>query len=112
MIRPVGTPTTQKNSLTGTLNAGTYVRSVNGIYRPLGVGRVQKVRDHQCKVEFNPTVFSLPPYRSENKILKLDEVVACPTPLELAGTGAWDEAWKFDLRSMAARFFGLTKRCH
>lgn len=82
---------------------------MNGIYRALGVGRVQKVRDHQCKVEFNPTVFSRPPYRSENKILKLDEVVVCRTPLELAGTGTWDEAWKFDLRQMAARFLCLNK---
>jgi superfamily II DNA or RNA helicase len=103
----VGTPTTQKKS--STLDAGTHVRSVNGIYRPLGVGRVQKVRDHQCKVEFNPTVFSRPPYRSENKILKLDEVVVCLTPQELASTGAWDEAWKFDLRQMAARFLCLNK---
>src|SRR5713226_4135407 len=106
---PVGTPTTQKKSLTDALDAGTHVRSVNGIYRPLGVGRVQKVREHQCKVEFNPTVFSRPPYRSENKILKLDEVVVCRTPLELAGTGTWDEAWKFDLRQMAARFLCLNK---
>ena len=105
----MGTPTTQKSSSTGALDAGTHVRSVNGIYRPLGVGRVQKVRDHQCKVEFNPAVFSRPPYRSENKILKLDEVVVCPTPLELAGLGTWDEAWKFDLRQMAARFLCLNK---
>ncbi len=105
----MGTPTTQKKSLTDALDAGTHVRSVNGIYRPLGVGRVQKVREHQCKVEFNPTVFSRPPYRSENKILKLDEVVVCRTPLELAGTGTWDEAWKFDLRQMAARFLCLNK---
>jgi len=105
----VGTPTTQKSSLTGTLDAGTHVRSVNGIYRTLGVGRVQKVRDQQCKVEFNPTVFSRPPYRSENKILKLEEIVVCPTPLELAGTDTWDEAWKFDLRQMAARFLCLNK---
>src|SRR5438094_2631008 len=47
------------------------------------VGRVQKVKDHQCKVEFNPSVFSRPPYRSENKILGLDEIEVCPTPLEL-----------------------------
>ncbi len=91
------------------LDAGTHVRSVNGIYRLLGVGRVQKLRDHQCKVEFNPTVFSSPPYRSENKILKLEEVVVCPTPLELAGVDNWDEAWKFDLRQMAARFLCLNK---
>ena len=51
------------------VEAGVFVRSSNKIYKPLGVGRVQKVRDSQCKVEFNPTVFSRPPYRSENKIL-------------------------------------------
>jgi superfamily II DNA or RNA helicase len=88
---------------------GTSVRSASPIYVPLGVGRIQKVKDHQCKVEFNPTVFSRPPYRSENKILKLEEVVVCPTPLELAETGTWDEAWKFDLRQMAARFLCLNK---
>jgi superfamily II DNA or RNA helicase len=87
----------------------TRVRSVNGIYRGLGVGCVQKVRDQQCKVEFNPTVFSRPPYRSENKILQVDEVVVCPAPLELAEAKEWDESWKFDLRQMAARFLCLNK---
>jgi superfamily II DNA or RNA helicase len=88
---------------------GTRVRSVNSIYKALGVGRVQKVKDHQCKVEFNPTVFSRPPYRSENKILHLAEIQVCPTPLELAKAEHWDEAWKFDLRQMAARFLCLNK---
>src|SRR5260370_10577894 len=92
-----------------TPSPGIHVRSFNDIYRSLGVGRIQKVRNSLCKVEFNPTVFSRPPYRSENKILKLDEVVACPSPLELAGTGTWNEAWKFDLRQMAARFLCLNK---
>jgi superfamily II DNA or RNA helicase len=105
----VGTPIAQKSSRTGTLDVGTCVRSVNEIYRPLGVGRVQKVREYQCKVEFNPTVFSRPPYRSENKILKLNEIVVCHTPLELAQSGTWDEAWKFDLRQLAARFLCLNK---
>ena len=91
------------------LQPGAHVRSVNGIYRSLGVGRVQKVKDHQCKVEFNPSVFSRPPYRSENKILGLDEIEVCPTPLELAKADQWDEAWKFDLRQMAARFLTLNK---
>ncbi len=94
---------------TATIEPGTHVRSVNGIYKPLGVGRVQKVKDSQCKVEFNPSVFSRPPYRSENKILQLDEIEVCPTPLELAKAGRWDEAWKFDLRQMAARFLTLNK---
>jgi superfamily II DNA or RNA helicase len=82
---------------------------MNGIYKALGVGRIQKVKDHQCKVEFNPTVFSRPPYRSENKILQLVEVEVCPASLELARVGQWNEAWKFDLRQMAARFLCLNK---
>lgn len=97
---------TQKSA---TIGAGTHVKSLNGIYKPLGVGLVQKVKDHQCKVEFNPTVFSRPPYRSENKILQLDEIEVCPTPFELAEANNWDEAWKFDLRQMAARFLCLNK---
>jgi len=92
-----------------TLEPGSQVRSLKGIYRALGVGFVQKIKDHQCKVEFNPTVFSRPPYRSENKILQLDEIKICPTPFELAGANKWDEAWKFDLRQMAARFLCLNK---
>lgn len=104
----MGTSSTQQDK-TLTIGPGTDVRSVNGIYRPLGVGCVQKVKDHQCKVEFNPTVFSRPPYRSENKILQLEELETCPAPLELAHAGQWDEAWKFDLRQMAARFLCLNK---
>lgn len=67
------------------------------------------MKESQCKVEFNPTVFSRPPYRSENKILQLDEIEVCPSPLELARAGQWGEAWKFDLRQMAARFLCLNK---
>ncbi len=97
------------NHKTATVEPGTHVRSLNSHYRALGVGTVQKVRDTQCKVEFNPSVFSRPPFRSQNYILGLDEVEVCPTPLELAKTGRWDEAWKFDLRQMAARFLTLNK---
>jgi len=88
---------------------GTQVRSLNSIYRPFGVGKVQKVRDSLCKVEFNPCVFSRPPFRSQNYILSLDEVEVYPAPLELAKAGQWDEAWKFDLRQMAARFLTMNK---
>lgn len=105
----MNTPITRKDNLTETLCIGTHVHSVNGIYRALGVGRVQKVRDNQCKVEFNPTVFSAPPYRSENKILHLNEIEICPSAPELAKAGRWEEAWKFDLRQMAARFLCLNK---
>jgi superfamily II DNA or RNA helicase len=89
--------------------SGTHVRSRNSLYRALGVGRILKVKDRLCKVEFNPSVFSRPPFRSQNYILGLDEVEICPSPLELGKAGDWDEAWKFDLRQMAARFLTLNK---
>jgi superfamily II DNA or RNA helicase len=97
------------NRETAIIEPGAHVRSRNSNYRALGVGRVQKVKDNHCKVEFNPSVFSRPPFRSQNYILRLDEVEVCPTPLELAKAGQWDEAWKFDLRQMAARFLTLNK---
>ncbi len=53
------------------IKPGTHVRSRNTNYRALGVGRVQKVKDSQCKVEFNPSVFSRPPFPSQNYILRL-----------------------------------------
>lgn len=73
------------------------------------MGTVQKVRDSLCKVEYNPTVFSRPPHRSINYLQKITELEVCPTPLELAAAGKWDEAWRFDLRQMAARFLTLNK---
>ena len=97
------------NHKTVTLEPGAHVRSLSSIYRSYGVGKVQKVRDSLCKVEFNPSVFSRPPFRSQNFILSMDEVEICPTPLDLAKAGRWDEAWKFDLRQMAARFLTMNK---
>jgi superfamily II DNA or RNA helicase len=101
-------PATITNA-TNSLAPGAHVRSLNSIYRPLGVGRVQKVRDHQCKVEYNPTVFSKPPHRSVNYIQGLAELEVCPTALDIAKRGEWAEGWKFDLRQMAARFLTLNK---
>src|SRR5262249_37976726 len=92
-----------------TFEPGTHVRSLNAIYRALGVGRIQKVRDHQCKVEYNPSVFSRPPHRSINYIQALADLESCPTPLELAQLDQWGEGWKFDMRQMAARFLTLNK---
>jgi superfamily II DNA or RNA helicase len=97
------------NHKTVTAESGTHVRSQNSLYRAFGVGRVLKVKDRLCKVEFNPSVFSRPPFRSQNYILALDEVEICPSPLELAERGNWDDAWKFDLRQMAARFLTMNK---
>jgi superfamily II DNA or RNA helicase len=83
---------------------GMLVRSTNPLYRPYGVGRIQKVRNGQAKVEFNPSVFMQPPYRSENKILRLAEMEHVDTPLERAARGQWDEPWRFELKMLAARF--------
>jgi SNF2 family DNA or RNA helicase len=85
-------------------DVGDLVRSTNGLYVPFGIGRIQKVKGPQAKVEFNPSVFMNPPYRSENKILQLPEVQRVDTPLERAARGQWDEARRFELRMLAARF--------
>jgi len=50
------------------------VRSTNELYKRYGIGCIQKVRGAQAKVEFNPSVFMPPPYRSENKILQVAEL--------------------------------------
>ena len=47
-----------------TFAEGASVRSTNPLYASYGVGRVQKVRNGIVKVEFNPSVFMQPPYRS------------------------------------------------
>jgi SNF2 family DNA or RNA helicase len=83
---------------------GDLVRSTNGLYKSYGIGRMQKVRGPQAKVEFNPSVFMPPPYRSENKILHLAEVERIDSPLDRASRGQWDEPWRFELRMLAARF--------
>ena len=62
------------------------------------------MRADQAKVEFNPSVFMAPPYRSENKILSFSEMERVETPLERAARGQWDEPWRFELKMQAARF--------
>ncbi|RKX53777.1 MAG: hypothetical protein DRP50_05345, partial [Thermotoga sp.] len=82
---------------------GDYVRSTNKIYFPLGVGRIQKIRGNQCKVQFDPYVFSKPPYISENKILSLSELEKIYTPLERFEMEYLDDSWKFEAKTVAAR---------
>ena len=73
---------------------GDFVRSTNDLYKEYGVGRIQKARGAQAKVEFNPSVFMPPPYRSENKILHLAEIERVDTPLNRAARDQWDEPWR------------------
>src|SRR2546422_8994008 len=86
------------------LREGDLVRSTNDLYKTYGVGYIQKTKGPQAKVEFNPSVFMQPPYRSENKILQLGEVQRIDTPLERANRGQWDDPRRFELRVLAARF--------
>jgi ERCC4-related helicase/HKD family nuclease len=83
---------------------GDLVRSTNNLYRAYGIGLIQKVRGAQAKVEFNPSVFMPPPYRSENKILQLAEVERVDSPLDRAIRGDWGDPWRFELKMLAARF--------
>src|SRR6266567_7533123 len=89
---------------TASSQEGELVRSTNDLYKSYGVGYIQKVRGEQAKVEFNPSVFMPPPYRSENKILHFSEMERVETPLERAARGEWEEPWRFELKVQAARF--------
>jgi ERCC4-related helicase len=103
----VDTPLNHPVELTGVatvVSEATLVRSTNDLYKHYGVGRVQKVKSGHAKVEYNPSVFMSPPFRSENKILQLDQIERIDTPLERAARGQWDEAWRFELKMLAARF--------
>jgi len=86
------------------LAEGDLVRSTSDLYKSYGIGRVQKVRSGQAKVEFNPSVFMQPPYRSENKILQIAELERINTPIDRAKTGQWDETWRFEFKLLAVRF--------
>ena len=54
-------------SIVSVFQEGDLVRSTSDLYRSYGVGYIQKIRGEQAKVEFNPSVFMQPPYRSQNR---------------------------------------------
>jgi ERCC4-related helicase/HKD family nuclease len=83
---------------------GDLVRSINKIYRGYGVGRIQKAHGPQAKVQFDPSLFMEPPYRSENKILQTSELERIESPTARAARGEWEECWRFELKLLAARF--------
>ena len=87
-----------------TADEGALVRSRSEQYKRYGIGRVQKARNGYAKVEFNPSVFKEPPYLSENKTLALGDLETVDSPLDRAARNQWDEAWRFELKMMAARF--------
>jgi len=85
------------------LKVGDLIRCTDNMYSRLGIGRIQKIRGTQCKVQFDPSVFSKPPFRSENKILRLSDVEKIYSPLEEIEKGHLDHSWKFEMKTMAAR---------
>jgi HKD family nuclease len=87
-----------------TFEEGVFVRSTNPIHEELGIGRIDKVREPRAKVEFNPSMFMRPPYRSEHRILPLSELERIEQPLERASSGQWEAPWRFELKMLAARF--------
>ena len=93
----------KKESEKSDFQIGSFVRSKNQLYKSFGIGKIQKVRNDQCKVQFDPTVFSNPPYRSENKILPLNDLELVETPFDRIKKGRWEDAWKFEMKMMAAR---------
>jgi superfamily II DNA or RNA helicase len=93
----------------GPLAEGDLVLSTNPIYEGHGVGQVTKVKGEQAKVEFSPSVFSTPPFRSVNWILRLPELRPILSPLAAARAGVWDDPARFDLRQMAARLLCANK---
>ena len=95
-------PALSTDAMTITVAEGGLVRSTNDMYKEYGVGRVQKSRNGMAKVEFNPSVFMEPPYRSENKILPLAGIEKVDTPLDRAARGEWEPAWRFELKMLAA----------
>src|SRR5437763_5800492 len=88
---------------------GESVRSTSALYKAYGTGRVQKLRNGQAKVEFNPSVFMPPPYCSENKILGVDQLQLVDSPLDRAIRAQWDDPWRFELKMLAARFLTANK---
>jgi len=83
---------------------GDLVRSTEPIFSNRGVGRVQKVKRGIAKVQFDPSVFMAPPYRSENLLFALSETQKVDSPLGRALAGRWEEPWRFELKMLAARF--------
>lgn len=81
----------------------SLLRSTLDIFRPYGVGVVTLVKNGVAKVEFNPSVFMEPPFRSENRLFDLKEVEVCDSPLDRLRSGKLDDPWKFELKMLAAR---------
>lgn len=90
--------------LDAAFSEGALVRGTNDLCRCYGVGRIQKVKGEHAKVEYNPSVFMQPPYRSDYKIPRLPETERIDAPLERAARGQWDEPWRFELKVQPARF--------
>ena len=85
------------------IDEGSWVVSTNPLYAENGIGVVQAVRRQQAKVEFRPTVFSKPPLQTVTRHLNISELRPIKPPQERMRDGEYDDSWRFDLRTRAAR---------
>ena len=85
---------------------GNWVVSTNSLHADNGVGIVQQVRGEQAKVEFRPTVFSKPPYLTLSRTLSLNDLRVVKSPLDRLRAGAFEDPWRFDLRTRAGQLWG------
>ncbi len=87
------------------IRKGSWVISTQPLYIDEGIGIIQQVQGDQAKVEFRPTVFSKPPYRTVSRHLGLDQLRVVKSPWERLRDGDFDENWRCALRTLAARLF-------
>ena len=84
------------------IHKNSWVISTNPRYADSGIGVVLEVRGERARVEFQPSVFSNPPYSTELRTLKVAELRAIKSPLERLENNEFDDPWRFDLRTRAA----------
>ena len=85
------------------IDKGSWVVSTNPLYAENGVGVVQRVRGQQAEVLFRPTVFSKPPFQDISRRININELRPIRSPLERLRDGEYDDRWRFELRTQAAR---------
>ncbi|MGH7195082.1 MAG: DEAD/DEAH box helicase family protein, partial [Candidatus Saccharimonadales bacterium] len=69
-----------------------------------GVWRIAQTKRGYATVVFNPSVFREPPFGSDDKLLALTQVQRVDSPLDRVRRCEWDEPWRFELKTQAARF--------
>ncbi len=85
------------------------VRSNNRIYAEYGIGRIRQIKKGIARVDYLPSVFMSPPYEWHQKLHPISELEKVDTPLDRAARGEWEQAWRFELKMLAARLLTANK---